>query len=109
MTESRMILAYRAPDAVAAAMLVEALRVAGVPAVTTGGTSDVGFGELPADSLMIDIYVPQSMTTEARAAIVQAQERVENPVVSWHCEGCGEGNDEILELCWNCQQARPKP
>lgn len=108
MTGSRMILAYRAPNAISAAMLVEALRVAGVPAMTTGDGSDIGFGDLPADSLMIDIYVPESQKSEARAAIEEAQTRDENPLVTWNCSACGEGNEQNLELCWNCQAIRPQ-
>lgn len=103
---------YRAPDAAEAALLVHALKAAGVPARSVGGALQWAWGELGADALMVEIWVPRDRVDEARRSIEdfyarradgERSARAESP--PWTC-ACGEANDAGFEICWSCQGRR---
>jgi len=91
-------------------MLVQALEEQGVAATSTGGFAAVGFGELPADARMVDIFVAKSDLERGRQILLehQAKVRVESKSEhEWVCPFCQEQNAITFELCWSCQQPRP--
>ena len=106
MEDSKMILAYRASSQNEAAMLAQALEAAGIETLRAGGQSSIGFGELPPDALLVDLYIPKDKAVLARTTIegIQSKERQNQP--EWSCATCGEGNEGGFELCWSCQAAK---
>ena len=106
MDESKMILAYRARSQNEAAMLVQALEAAGVKTVQAGGQASIALGELPADALHVELWIPEDKIDLARTTIqgIQSKERHSHP--EWSCAACGETNEGEFELCWSCQAAK---
>ncbi len=103
-------LLYRAVDSIEASMLVQALEEQGVAAKSTGGFAAVGFGELPADARMVDIFVAEADLERGRTILVdhQAKARVESKSQhEWVCPSCKEQNAITFELCWSCGKPRP--
>ena len=101
-----MILAYRAPNSTDAMLLVQALEAAGVATVQAGGQGTIALGELPADVLLIEIWVPFDKAELARKTIEGVQRQDRPTVPEWSCAGCGETNEGAFELCWSCQVPR---
>ena len=106
MPDDEMILAYRAGSANEAAMLTQALEAAGIKTVRSGGQASMGFGELPAEALLVDLWIPGRQARLARETIegIQSKERHTQP--EWSCATCGENNEGEFELCWSCQTAK---
>lgn len=103
-------LLYRAVDSMEASMLVQALEEQGVPATATGGFAAVGFGELPADARMVDIFVARENLERGRQILVEHQAKALEESKSekeWVCPFCRELNAATFEICWSCQQTRP--
>lgn len=105
MTETSMIPVYRAPSAIDGALLVEALEAEGIPAKTVGGQANLAFGELPADALLVEVWVDEEHVARARQIIASAR-RDESNRAPWTCSDCEELNEGNMSLCWNCQTPR---
>lgn len=106
MTDETMIVAYRASSDAEAAMLAQSLEAAGVRTTLTGGALAIAYGELPADSLLIDIWIPEDKAELARKTITEAQEHKPQDEEQWTCTGCSEENEGAFEVCWSCQIPR---
>lgn len=106
MSETEMILGYRAPSANAAAMLTQALEAAGIRTVQVGGQASGAFGELPADALQVELWIPKDQAQLARTTIegIQSRERRSQP--DWICAQCDETNEGEFEICWSCQEPK---
>ena len=98
---SPSVLLYRARDFIEASLLVAMLEEEGVPAWTGGGQAAVGFGELGADALLVDVRV-------SREDHARARELVEEFFIprragsSRTCEACGAGVVGDMSRCWSC-------
>ena len=103
MSDDKMILAYRAPTSMDAALLVQALEAVGITTVQSGGQASSGFGELPADSLQVDIWIAPDKAELARKTIEDIQRQDKAQLPEWACAKCGESNDGEFEICWSCQ------
>jgi len=77
-----------------------------VEALQVGGQAAAGFGELPADALQVEIWIPPDKADLARKTIEEAQDRHKDRGALWTCASCREENDGGFELCWNCQSPR---
>lgn len=100
---------YRARDATEAHLIAQALDGAGIPVQLAGGEAIVAFGDLPADVLLVDVFVPASRTGEAREVVERyfAETAPAGPRrPDWTCPGCGERNPDGFTLCWSCQRSR---
>jgi len=104
MTDTDMILAYRASSANEAAMLTQALEAAGIPTVQSGGQASLALGELPSTALLVDLWIPKDLAELARTTIegIQSRERHSHP--AWTCSKCDEPNEGEFEICWSCQE-----
>jgi hypothetical protein len=103
-------LVYRAQDATEAALLRQALESAGVPATLAGGMASIGFGDLPADALRVDVWVPAVEVERARVVLrrwMDEARRRTRPENDWRCPRCGESNAESFQLCWSCGLPAP--
>ena len=103
MADNKMIMAYRAPSAADAVLLVQALEAAGITTVRTGSQGTGGYGELPADVLMVEIWIPPEQAELARKTIDEVQRGGERSRPDWTCSSCGEVNEGNFESCWSCQ------
>ena len=104
-----MVRLYRAPDAVEAALLVHVLGSDGIPARQVGGAATLLWGELGADALLVEVWVPPDRLAEARQSVDRyyASRAERQPArSSWACPGCGEKNEGSFEICWSCQAER---
>jgi len=107
MPDQEMIVAYRASSDAEAAMLTQDLEAVGILTTKTGGISgSAGFGELPADSLLVEIWIPREKADLARKTIEEAQERKSRNHAEWTCSECSEENEGGFEICWSCQTAK---
>ncbi len=109
-SEEQMVLAYRAPDAPEAAMLVHVLESDGIPAKQVGGSLTIAFGDLGADALLTEVWVPSDRVAEARKSIetyYATQGSTETAATPWTCTKCGEKNDGGFGVCWSCQAELP--
>lgn len=105
-----MVRLYRAPDATEAAMLVHVLQSDGIPAKSVGGANAINWGEIGADALIVEVWVPSHLVEAAGQTIEkyyadQADPESRSP---WPCSSCGEENEGSFEVCWSCQSARPE-
>lgn len=104
-----MIPCYAARDAEEASLLVLRLRAHGIDARTREDQGAVAFGELPADVLRVDVYVPEDQLDSARelvrAFLVDGASARESRGEPWTCPTCREENEATFEICWNCQSA----
>lgn len=102
-------LLYRARDAREGALLQAMLGENNIDAWVSGGQAALGFGELGADALLVDVRVGQDDAEEARRLVEgfwkDDQRADQGP---WMCEACGEGNDTGFDTCWSCQAERPE-
>jgi len=107
--DSPLTLLYRAPDATEAALLVSTLKGEGVPARSVGGAMQWTWGELGAEALQVEIWVPEEHLERGRALIeryyARAAEEARPRSSAWTC-ACGEENEPGFELCWSCQARR---
>ncbi len=103
-------LLYRAPDAQVASLMQAMLEAAGVKVWLSGGLAGlVGFGELGADAMLVDVHVRRPQLAEAQRLLQEFWARrrdagAEAPGEGWKCPSCGEPNDASFDLCWNCQE-----
>ena len=106
-----MTLLYRSRDAMEASLLKGKLESCGIRVELSGGQGAIGFGELPADALRIDVWVPASRAAEAAQALTAFHESAArggaDGGADWTCGDCGESNGGSFELCWSCQGRRP--
>jgi hypothetical protein len=104
---------YRAPDTAEATLLLHALEADGIPAERVGGSLSNTFGELGADALQVEVWVPKNRLADGRKCIDAYYARRTEPgepttsIAPWTCPGCSEENDAGFELCWSCQTERP--
>src|SRR5687768_5349577 len=94
-TES-MTMAFRAADAVQAALLRQALEENGIPTVAKGGDAAFTFGELPLDVIRVEIWVPSNLAAEASRVIAGARRPASDEPsagAAWTCPTCGESNE----------------
>ncbi len=99
------VLLYRAPDSMAAALIVQALTSRRIPLSHTGGMSAIGMGELGADAQQVDIWVPVEFAEEGKRVIEEHQRRANETRADareWTCAFCSEANDGSFEVCWQC-------
>jgi hypothetical protein len=110
----KSILLYRAADQLEATLLEVMLNESGVRAWTAGGQASSGFGELGADSLIVDIRVPEEKHAEGILLIKEyfAQKGTEGlsadgtePTI-WTCTKCGQTVGPTFTACWNCLTPR---
>lgn len=107
MPDQEMIVAYRASSDAEAAMLIQDLEAVGIMTAKTGGISGAAaFGDLPADSLLVEIWIPREQADLARKTIEEAQERKSRNEEEWTCQECREENEGGFEICWSCQAAK---
>lgn len=104
-----MVPCYAAKDAEEASLLVLQLRAHGIDARTRADHGAVAFGELPADVLRVDVYVPEDQLASARervrAFLVDSRAAAGSRGAPWICPSCREENEATFEICWNCQTA----
>ena len=103
-------LLYRAPDSTEAALILQALDSEGIPTRSTAGLAAIGFGELGADALQVDIRVPERFLERGRQVIEELQARSRQQRDrggGWSCPNCQEHNAETFEVCWNCGATGP--
>lgn len=106
-TNPSSTLLYRARDPIEAALLQAMLEENGVEAWTAGGQSALGFGELGADALLVDVRVHAEDALVARGLIEAFwRDRGRAEPGPWTCSSCGEANEAGFEACWCCGEAR---
>ena len=107
-SDKSSFLLYRARDAREGALLKAMLEENDIEAWVSGGQSALGFGELGADALLVDVRVRPEDAERARLLIdtffEEPEDAVEGP---WTCTGCGEENEAGFEACWGCGAERP--
>ena len=103
MADDKLILAYRSPDAADAALLAQALEAVGIHTVQSGGQGSGAFGELGADALQVEIWIPADQAELGRKTIDEVQRRDAPDGPDWNCSKCGETNEGDFEICWSCQ------
>lgn len=110
----KSVLLYRAADQLEATLLEAMLNESGVRAWTVGGQSSIGFGELGADALIVDVRVPEERHAEgiqlieeffaARSAAVREEKG--SPPSTWICDKCDQEVATNFTSCWNCESPR---
>ena len=99
---SPSVLLYRARDFIEASLLVAMLEEEGVRAWTGGGHAAIGFGELGADALLVDVRVPRAEHARARELVEEffAPRRTGSERT---CEACGAAVLGDMHRCWSCE------
>lgn len=105
------VLLYRARDQVEASLLVAMIEASGVRAWTVGGQAAIGFGELGADALLVDVRVEEANHARALELVDQYFTRTSKsaqaaPAPPWTCTGCGEQVESTFSNCWKCDTPR---
>lgn len=98
-TSHRML--FRAKDAIDAALVQAMLEGEGVRAWTVGGGAAIGFGELPADSLMIEVYVREEDVPRA-LELIEDYFAGRETSGGWRCPDCGAAVSSDFDVCWSC-------
>lgn len=93
-----------ATDRLKAETLIALLQAEGVEVSRAGGEAALGLGELPADALWVDLYVPTAQLEQARALLLAADTAAEGP--DWTCAFCEESNPAAFGVCWQCSKPR---
>jgi hypothetical protein len=98
---SPSVLLYRARDFIEASLLVAMLEEEGIPAWTGGGQAAVGFGELGADALLVDVRIPREEHARALGLVEEffAPRRTGS---SHTCPACGAAAVGDMTRCWSC-------
>ena len=108
-SEQGLSILYRARDSANAALLKTMLDASGVPTRLAGGKAAVGFGELGAGALLVDLMVPTEQLAEGRRLLEafwrDRADAAEAP--PWKCPSCAEANEPSFEICWKCEAKRP--
>lgn len=103
-------LLYRAESAMEAALYVHALESAGIRSQSAGGAGSISFGDLGADALRVDVYVPEKELETGRRIIEECQahglDEVDSQPTAWVCASCAEVSEGNFECCWKCGAAR---
>jgi len=73
------VLLTRAANGVDAALLAAQLDEGGVPVQTVGGMAAIGFGDLPTDALLVEVWVPSSHLEDARIIFAEFEKRRREP------------------------------
>ncbi len=102
-----MILLYRSKDRMEAALLRGMLEKNGIFCRTSGGAASIGFGELSADALLVDLWVAEDDAGQARLLIEEHLSGGLGQGPDWICSRCGEANASSFDLCWGCQEPGP--
>ncbi|MBL4771991.1 MAG: hypothetical protein JKY61_12835 [Planctomycetes bacterium] len=110
----KSVLLYRAPNQLEATLIEAMLNESGVQAWTVGGQASIGFGELGADALLIDIRIPEALHAEGIRLIDQffadrkagMSKPEANDSENWNCTQCGEDVEPAFSTCWSCEAPR---
>lgn len=107
MTPNSGTLLYHAADGVEAALLCETLEQNGIQAEAVGGALNTIFGDLGADALRVDIWVPTDRVQVAGRIVNEYFARTPRPgSTPWTCPSCREPNDAGFDVCWKCGAVR---
>ncbi len=100
--QSPSVLLYRARDFIEASLLVAMLEEEGISAWTGGGHAAIGFGELGADALLVDVRVPRAEHARARELVEEffAPRRLGGERT---CQACGAAVLGDMHRCWSCE------
>ncbi len=112
--DNKSVLLYRAPNQLEATLIEAMLNESGVRAWTAGGQASIGFGELGADALLVDIRVPEADHAEGIRLIEQfysdrkARLPKDEPtdLEHWNCPKCGQNIEPTFSACWSCETPR---
>ena len=74
-TEDRFVLLTRAANGMDAALLAAQLDEGDVPVQTVGGMAAIGFGDLPSDALLVEVWVPESRLEDGRRIFAEFERR----------------------------------
>ena len=102
---------YKAIDSQEAALVSMRLEGHGIRTTTVGEGAAIGYGDLTAGVLAVEVWVPADRLSEAQGLIKDHLEEGKasaNSVAGeeWTCATCGESNEGGFELCWKCQAER---
>jgi len=106
------VLLYRAMDPIEGALLEAMLDESGVPAMIVGGGWSAAFGDLPADSLLVDIRINEADHAKGIELVHQyfrthPGEHGEGGPETRACEKCGEPVLKTFTTCWKCGTDQP--
>jgi hypothetical protein len=94
----------RAPNIAIAALWVDALLQAGIPASMQRYFLGAAAGELPPDQCLPEVWISDDAQEAQARELLHALENV--PQRRWLC-ACGETVEGGFEACWQC--GRPMP
>ncbi len=85
----------------------------GIDAWTAGGQAAIGFGELGAEAILVDVRVREADHAEALRILDEyfvpaAEGSASDDAPSWTCESCGEKVEGSFSNCWKCDTARAR-
>ncbi|MFT5286213.1 MAG: hypothetical protein ACI8TQ_002381 [Planctomycetota bacterium] len=98
---------YNALTQMDASMRVMQLEAEGIEVVTKGGTTTVGWPEVPAPEVFeVQIWVPNANSARAAEIMIAFdKERGQTGGEEWTC-ACGEVNEANYQICWSCEKDR---
>ena len=80
------------------------LNAAGIPAQVFNEYAQGGLGDLPAASVLPEIWVEDDRDEYIARKIVAEYEQTRPLLRMQHCPACGEENPGDFAVCWQCQK-----